>query len=161
MSILRSRRQSVLAGGVVAIVTVFMFAVSASASIPPGTQFLPGDNFEIDGNKAVDNSANTDWATSTLVVATATDLAKSPQDNSFGQGTKEDTPVPTVVDGSIPPNKSDFSEFQAASREAANGDTLLYLDWTRTNAEYTDRRAPDEVDSRPCASASSFPPVAR
>src|SRR5712692_7899751 len=133
MSILRSRRQSVLAGGVVAIVTVFMFAVSASASIPPGTQFLPGDNFEIDGNKAVDSTANTDWASSTVVVATAADLTKSQQDNSFGQGTKEDTPVPTVVAGSIPPNKSDFSEFQAASREAANGDTLLYLDWTRSN----------------------------
>jgi hypothetical protein len=41
--------------------------------------------------------------------------------------------VPTVVAGSIPPNKSDFTEFQIAWRIATNGDTLLYLDWTRTN----------------------------
>ena len=32
-------------------------------------------------------------------------------DDSFGQGTKEDTAVPSVVDGGVPPNKSDLIDF--------------------------------------------------
>jgi hypothetical protein len=121
-----------LIGGVVAAAAAFLLAFAAGASTPPGTQFLPGDNFEIDGNKAVSTAGNTDWANAPNLV-TDPDLAKSTSDNSLGQGSKENTAVPSVVSGSIPPNKSDFSEFQESHRVAANGDTLLYLDWTRTN----------------------------
>jgi hypothetical protein len=118
-------------GAVVALV-VLLAAVTALASIPAGTQFLPGDNFEIDGNKPVNTAGNTDWANAPSLV-TDPDLTKSTSDNSFGQGTKENSPVPTVVSGQIPPNKSDFSEFQESHRTASNGDTLVYLDWTRSN----------------------------
>ena len=43
-------------------------------------------------------------------------LAKSDQpsgsnDDSFGKGTAEDNPNPTIVTGSIPPNKSDLKVF--------------------------------------------------
>ena len=39
------------------------------------------------------------------------DQTSGSNDDSFGQGTKEDTAVPTVVDGGIPPNKSDLKNF--------------------------------------------------
>ena len=37
-------------------------------------------------------------------------------DDSFGQGTKEDTPVRSVIDGSIPNNKSDLKQFGVYSK---------------------------------------------
>jgi prealbumin domain-containing protein len=60
------------------------------------------------------------------------DLPSGTGDNSFGQGTKEDSTSVTVVTGSIPPNKSDLSRFYEAS-EFANGSNFLYLAWERTN----------------------------
>ena len=61
-----------------------------------------------------------------------TDLAKSTSDNAFGQGTKEDAPVPTVVFGSIPPNKSDLIRFYV-NKEFVGGKFFIYLAWERTN----------------------------
>ncbi len=61
-----------------------------------------------------------------------TDLSKSTSDNSFGQGTKEDSPVPTVTSGSIPPNKSDLTRFYI-NKEFINGKFFLYLAWERSN----------------------------
>jgi hypothetical protein len=60
------------------------------------------------------------------------DLPSGGTDNSFGQGTKEDSPNVTVVTGSIPPQKSDLTRFYEAS-EFANGSNFLYLAWERTN----------------------------
>src|SRR6266571_2757831 len=106
--------------------------VISAAATPSDLVSLPGSKFEIDvdANLRVDHAdlGFDDWAS-----VTETRKADSPSgssDESFGQGTKEDTAVPTVVDGSIPPNKSDFSEFQIAFQTASSGDTLLYLDWT-------------------------------
>ena len=58
------------------------------------------------------------------------DAPTGADDDSFGQGTKEDTAVPTVVDGSIPPNKSDLLNFGLYLEEAAAGD-FLHLFWHR------------------------------
>jgi len=58
------------------------------------------------------------------------DLPTGTSDNSFGQGTKEDTPVPTVVDGSIPNNKSDLLRFYVANEKVGPTD-FLYLAWER------------------------------
>src|SRR5262249_73848 len=66
---------------------------------------LPGSTFEIDGNLIVNGAGALDWANAPQL-ATATDLQTGQGDNSFGQGTKENTPVPSVVNGSIPNNKS-------------------------------------------------------
>src|SRR5215470_1920561 len=60
------------------------------------------------------------------------DLASGKGDNSFGQGTKENSPNVTVVTGSIPPNKSDLTRFYEAS-EFTGGSNFLYLAWERTN----------------------------
>jgi hypothetical protein len=86
-----------------------------SQALLPGTVSLLGSNFEIDidANLKVDNPGALDWNSPTVVAngSFATDKASGPGDDSFGQGTKEDTTVPTIVAGSIPPNKSDLLHF--------------------------------------------------
>ncbi len=61
------------------------------------------------------------------------DKASGSGDNSFGQGTKEDDVTPTVVSGSIPPNKSDLTRFYVANNKGSNDHQFLYLAWERTN----------------------------
>ena len=92
---------------------------------------LPGSTFEIDGNLIVDGGAGAeDWANAPQL-QTATDTPSGQQDNAFGQGTKENTAVPTIVDGSIPNNKSDLSHFYVASEAGANNHIYMYLGWER------------------------------
>ena len=82
---------------------------------------LPGSNFEIDtnANLKVDGGRRRP-STGRTSTRTARRTSPRPGDDSFGKGTKEDTPVPSVVDGSIPPNKSDLLNFG------------IYLETTRT-----------------------------
>jgi hypothetical protein len=92
---------------------------------------LPGSNFEIDTNanlKVDDPAPSIDWASVNEV--RQPDEPTGASDDSFGQGSKEDTAVPTVVDGSIPPNKSDLLNFGFYLEEAAAGD-FLHLFWHR------------------------------
>ena len=105
-------------------------AVAAVAVAVPAAANLTGSNFEsTDGNLMVDVSGNKDWSNAPNL-RTALDKPTGQQDDSFGQGTKEDSPVPTVVTGSIPNNKSDLTRFYV-SDEAANGRHFLYLAWER------------------------------
>jgi hypothetical protein len=92
---------------------------------------LSGSNFEIDTDanlKPDDASPSIDWANVTEV--RRQDLDTGPGDNSFGQGTKENTAVPSVVDGSIPPNKSDL-KFFGVYQEGATSTGFLNLYWSR------------------------------
>jgi len=59
------------------------------------------------------------------VIAT-TDRASGAGDEAFGQGTAEDNPNPTIVTGSIPPNKSDLKAFGVFTEDA-----FLELFWAR------------------------------
>src|SRR5215510_16422491 len=87
-----------------------MGAVLIAALLPPAVAYashaevsLAGSNFEIDtdANLRVDDPApSLDWAN--VAETRKQDTASGPTDESFGQGTKEDTAVPSVVDGSIP-----------------------------------------------------------
>jgi hypothetical protein len=89
---------------------------------------LPGSDFEIDTDanlKVDDPPPSLDWANVTEV--RKADTTSGPTDESFGQGTKEDTADPTVVDGSIPPNKSDLKFFGLFQE----GDAFLHLFWSR------------------------------
>ncbi len=119
------------------------FSVTVQATIP--TNYLlppalpPGSSsFEIDGNLAVDTIGNKDWAnigiscTSTPKLGCVLDGTEN-SDDSFGQGTKEDTPVPIIVTGSIPKNKSDLTRFYVA-HEKVSGTDFLYLAWERVQA---------------------------
>ena len=90
---------------------------------------VAGSDFEIeDGNLIVDASGNLDWVNVDYVFKE--DQPTGSGDDSFGQGTKEDTEVPTVVDGSIPPNKSDLKSFGIYEEENDDG-KFLHLFWTR------------------------------
>ncbi len=116
-------RRAVLAGAVVAAFAVVFVAASGAVS---------GSTFESnDGNLVVNGAGATDWANAPSRTR-QDDLIGSSQDNALGQGTKEDDPNVSVVQGSIPPNKSDLSRFYT-STEKVSGNTFLYLAWERTN----------------------------
>jgi uncharacterized repeat protein (TIGR01451 family) len=103
-------------------------------SVPQAFANLPGSTFEgNDGNLTVNTAGNTDWVNAPNRVR-GDDLPSGTNDNSFGQGTKEDSPSVTVVTGSIPPNKSDLTRFYVANEQvASSGNIFLYLAWERAN----------------------------
>ena len=116
--------------GRLSLLAVLATALSLGAATPSFA--LTGSTFEgNDGNLVVDTSGNTDWANAPNRVR-GDDLSSDTNDNSFGQGTKEDNADVTVVSGSIPPNKSDLTRFYVAS-ESASGNSYLYLAWERAN----------------------------
>ena len=88
-----------------------------------------GSAFEIDSdaNLVVNNANCIDWLDWRYSGSDSRAQAWSPRptlpsgsgDNSFGQGSKEDTAVPTIVSGCIPPNKSDLKT--SASTPRGNG----------------------------------------
>jgi hypothetical protein len=89
-----------------------------------------------DGNKT--KETHDDW----LSVTNPSDLVEKNDDpsgaldRSFGQGTKEDTPQPTVVNGSIPPNKSDLTKFGIYTNKGSETPVphdYLYMYWERSN----------------------------
>jgi hypothetical protein len=94
-----------------------------------GSTFAGGD-----GNLLTNPTTfgTTDWQNVSGLNA-GFDLPSGTGDNSFGQGTKEDNPSVSVVNGSIPPNKSDLSRFYEASETGSNNHNFLYLGWERTN----------------------------
>jgi len=110
--------------------------VSATAlavvAISPASANLPGSTFEgSDGDLVVTTAGNTDWANAPARTVTS-DKPTGGTDDSLGQGTKEDDTTPTVVSGSIPPNKSDLTRFYT-SHFASGGNFFLNLAWERTN----------------------------
>ncbi|WP_344378901.1 hypothetical protein, partial [Agromyces tropicus] len=114
--------------GFLALVSTVMIGGPAQAVNPPGIISLDGSNFEIDSdaNLVVDNVGWDDWASVDYVVQP--DAESGTGDDSFGQGSKEDTPVPSPVTGSIPPNKSDLKNFGLYLEETPGGD-FLHLFW--------------------------------
>src|SRR5688572_20490577 len=113
----RRRRRSLLGSLITALVLALALGVPAAIGSHPEVS-LPGSNFEIDTNanlKQDDASPSTDW--NTVANVPVNDAQTGSGDNSFGEGTKEDTAVPTVVSGSIPPNKSDLKTFSVWREE--------------------------------------------
>ena len=112
-----------------AVLAALSLAIVALATHPEVS--LPDSDFEIDTDanlKVDDASPSIDWA-SVDEVRVPDELSGS-GDDSFGQGAKEDTAVPAVVDGSIPPNKSDLLNFGVYLEENAAG-SFLNLFWHR------------------------------
>lgn len=60
------------------------------------------------------------------------DWVNSGSDNSFTQGTKEDSTNVAISTGSIPPNKDDLSRFYINTEKTASS-LFLYLAWERSN----------------------------
>jgi len=125
-----------------AAVAAVAFAISGSAVAQTTTCSNPrtlgsssdGSAFEIDtnANLIVNTTGCIDWlAGGTDSAFRSGVLAKndSPSgsgDEAFGQGTAEDNPNPTIVSGSIPPNKSDLKAFGIFTE-----DDFLELFWSR------------------------------
>ncbi|HSO69405.1 MAG TPA: hypothetical protein VLQ67_07165 [Arachnia sp.] len=100
-------------------------------TLPSSGAFLTGSNFEgDDGNKVVDTEDGVDW-NNVVVAATGIDQLSGGGDNSFGQGSKESMTSPTIVEGGIPPNKNDLTQFQVAYEMGTNDHVFLYLSWER------------------------------
>src|SRR5215217_5849785 len=121
---------SVLVGAIAMAALLLVGMQVAFASHPEVS--LGGSNFEIDTNanlKVDDPAPSIDWAG--VSETRKADVASGSGDDSFGQGTKEDTAVPTVVSGSIPPNKSDLLNFGVYLETNANGARFLNLFWHR------------------------------
>jgi hypothetical protein len=111
----------------------------ALAATCPTLNVLAGSNFEIDTNanlKVDGGSPCIDWLAGGSGSAFRAGVLAQPDkptgsgDNSFGQGTSENDPVPTVVSGSIPPNKSDLKFFGVLTETTASG-KFLELFWSR------------------------------
>ena len=112
---------------------------------------INGSSFEgIDGNTS--KGGHEDWNSVTQSEITfQDDKVTGGGDDSFGGGAKEDTPVPTVVDGSIPPNKSDLKEF-GAFREG----NFLHLFWTRVQDPSGTTNMDFELNQKSCVRGSGI-----
>jgi len=125
MTMLKFRRRSVRRFwllGAAATVLLTLLVASAAGNLA-GSPFDAGD-----GNLVL-NDETQDWVNAPNR-SVAVDIGPGATDNSFGQGTKEDTEVPSVVTGSIPPNKSDLTRFYVGNEKVAGKD-FLYLAWER------------------------------
>jgi uncharacterized repeat protein (TIGR01451 family) len=111
----------------------------AAPDDPEGPGSL-GSNFEIDGN-LVDEAGRPglDWGSPGLALVNVLDpplTSLSPDyliDDAFTEGAKESDPVPTVLDASVPPNKSDLTNLLIAQDEV-DGSGFLALAWIRANS---------------------------
>jgi hypothetical protein len=144
--------------GFAALVGTTLFAGPALAD--HGDVSLDGSNFEIDtdANLKVDHAdpPSLDWAN--VTEARKSDLPTGTGDDSFGQGSKEDTAVPSVVSGSIPPNKSDLLTFGTYLEEAAGGD-FLHMFWHRVQEPVGTTNMDFEFNQSETTSANGVTPV--
>jgi uncharacterized surface anchored protein len=153
----RSRTAAVVMAVIAVIAASLAFLPSALASHPEVS--LTGSNFEIDTNanlKLDDPAPSIDWASVNEV--RKTDLASGSGDDSFGQGTKEDTPVPTVVDGSIPPEKSDLLNFGVYFETNSDG-RFLHVFWHRVQEPNGTTNMDFEFNQSSTLSANGVTPV--
>jgi len=154
-------------GAILAMVIGVQVAAFASHPLFP----LAGSNFEIDQDanlKVDDSSPSIDWLTGGEAtgfrdgVDWKLDTASGANDESFTQGTKEDTADPVVETGSIPPNKSDLKAFGLYEEN----DEFLELFWARvqdpsgtTNMDFELNQKVCEADGTNCAPTSKKTPV--
>jgi hypothetical protein len=131
-------------------------ASAAAACTTPNV--LSGSDFEIDvsANLKVDGSSPCiDWlagGSGTALragVAAKDDKPTGPGDDSFGQGTAENDPNPTIVDGSIPPNKSDLKRFGVFT-ETGPGGRFLELFWSRVQSPQGTTNMDFELNQKFC-----------
>ncbi len=115
----------VLAGTLVA-------TAALGISIPIGLANLPNSTFDAgDGNLVLNDEAK-DWVNAPNF-AKRIDLLKGQGDDAMGNGTSEDTEVPSLVTDGIPPNKSDITRFYVGSETISSPSVknFLYLAWER------------------------------
>jgi Prealbumin-like fold domain len=143
--------------GAVAMLASLLMVISM---VGTAAAALPGSNFEIDAdaNLRVDGAdpPSLDWAN--VDDTSQADSPSGAQDESFGQGTKEDTAVPSVVDGGIPPNKSDLKFFGSYLEENAAG-KFLNIYWARVQDPSGTTNMDFEFNKSDVTSANGVTPV--
>ena len=121
---------------------------------------LAGSNFEIDtdANLKVDDAApSIDWASVTEIRTAGPPSGAG--DDSFGQGHRRKTPPSRrVVDGSIPPNKSDL-KFFGVYQEGATSTGFLNLYWSRVQDPPGTTNMDFEFNQSSTLSANGVTPV--
>ena len=131
--------------GLAAVLVVAMAALAGGIAFGTtttcsNTATLNGSAFEIEANanQVVNTTGCKDWLNTGPGAGPIIkqDSPSGANDESFGEGTKEDTALPTVVSGSIPPNKSDLKAFGVYTEtgEVTLGNPtgkFLELLWTR------------------------------
>jgi hypothetical protein len=119
---------------------------------------LSGSNFEIDANAnlkvdgaspCIDWLANGTGSALRQGVLAKTDKPTGSNDDSFGQGTSENDANPTIVTGSIPPNKSDLKVFGAFTETAASA-KFLELFWSRVQSPQGTTNMDFELNQKFC-----------
>ena len=137
----RSSRRVLLAAAVAALAGASVFLLSGALvakAAPPCAASLLDSNFEIDpsANLVVNTSGCIDWLAGAsgsqmrADVVTKDDKPSGTTDDSFGQGSQENDINPTIVAGSIPPNKSDLKTF-GLHAEVGPENKFLQLFWSR------------------------------
>jgi Prealbumin-like fold domain len=144
-----TRRRWAVITATTAMTAVFLLVIGSAVANLPNSSFDAGD-----GNLVV-NGAEKDWANIGIdcppgtVKGCALDQPTGQTDDSFGQGTKEDTPAPVIVDGSIPNQKSDLLRFYVAN-EKENNKEFLYLAWERVQEPNGTTNMDFEFNQRQC-----------
>jgi hypothetical protein len=146
------------------------FSVTVTSSTIP-SNFLQqppspaGSPIEIDGDLVDGAAPGKDWASLPSSVFSCgnpsrgcdIDLPTGKNDNAFGQGTKEDDEVPTVVKGSIPNNKSDLLRFYVVTERFGSTD-YLYLAWSRVQEPNGTTNMDFELNQSTLLSANGITP---
>lgn len=151
------RRRPLIMGSVAALGLGILVVVPGQAAIAPST--FDGLN----GNVSTTGSGLTDWEDLTLSnngVADGkfvyqNDEESGQGDDSFTQGTDENTEPPVPGTGSVPPNKSDLTRFYLGTEKAGPANKqFLYLAWARvldpngtTNMDFEFNQASDGIST--------------
>jgi hypothetical protein len=153
---------TVLVVAMAAIAGGIAFGTTTGPNACTNTATLDGSAFEIDAdaNQVVNSTNCIDWLTASGATIKA-DSASGSGDESFGEGTKEDTALPTVVSGSIPPNKSDLKAFgvYTESGQVRTGNPtgkFLELLWTRVQDPSGTTNMDFELNQKRCGSGPAF-----
>ena len=130
----RSRKRILAAGAAAAL-------VSAVAAAPTFANIAPSTFDALNGDIATTGSGLTDWVDLTADTddnltsgqwTSKDDVPSGQNDDSFTQGTWENTEPPVPSTGSVPPNKSDLTRFYIGVEKAGDEDKpFLYLGWLR------------------------------
>jgi hypothetical protein len=148
------RSRIVVALATAGLVVVGLFTANLAFASHPEVS-LTGSNFEIDTDanlKVDDATPSIDWGNVTEI--RKADSPSGNGDESFGNGTKEDSAVPSVVDGSIPPNKSDLKYF-GVFQEGGSSTGFLNLYWSRVQDPQGTTNMDFEFNKNKCGGTGS------
>src|SRR4051812_45680363 len=164
VGVLSGRRWWVIGAVMLAAAAVGLSGAVRAPAAPPcaTTSVLSGSNFEIDtdANLKVNGAGDCiDWlagGTGTPLrtgVLSTDDKPTGATDDAFGQGSQEDDANPTVVAGSIPPNKSDLKTFGLYAEVTATG-KYLELFWSRVQNPSGTTNMDFELNQKNCEPAA-------